>query len=64
MNRDALPESRKALDKAIDALATARHDLSAHFCLAAVNRSYYSMFYCMTALLYLNDVYTKKSSGH
>lgn len=47
------------MDKALDALATARHDLEANFTLAAANRSYYSMFYCMTGLLYLHDIHTK-----
>ncbi len=44
MNITALPEAYKALDKAIDAIATAHHDLRADFTLAAVNRAYYSMF--------------------
>jgi uncharacterized protein (UPF0332 family) len=51
------------LDKALDALATARHDLEANFTLAAANRSYYSMFYCMTGLLYLHDIHTKSHQG-
>jgi uncharacterized protein (UPF0332 family) len=59
MNLKRLPESYKALDRAIDALNTARYDLQAGFTLATINRSYQSMFYCMTGLLYLHDVHTK-----
>lgn len=40
-----------------------RHDLVANFTLAAVSRSYYSMFYCMTGLLSLKDVHTKSHQG-
>ncbi len=52
-------ESFKALERADDAIQAAKYDLEGGHVLAAANRSYYAMFYCMTALLYTKDVFAK-----
>jgi uncharacterized protein (UPF0332 family) len=56
-------EAFRAVEKAKDAIETAEHDVSGGFVSAAVNRGYYAMYYCMTALLYTKDVYAKTHSG-
>ena len=60
---NTLPEILKALEKAADALDTAEYDLKGGFMLATVNRVYYCIFYCMTALLYSEGVYAKTHQG-
>ena len=56
-------EAAKAIEKAIDALRTAEYDLKGGFVLACANRSYYTCYYCMTALLYTKNVYAKTHQG-
>jgi uncharacterized protein (UPF0332 family) len=56
-------ETTKAIEKAVDALRTAEHDLKGGFLLASVNRAYYTCYYCMTALLYTKNVYAKTHQG-
>ena len=46
-----MSEAVKALDRAKDAIETAEYTIQGDFILAAINRAYYAMFYCMTALL-------------
>ena len=60
---DFLPNALKALEKAEDAIETAKYDLKGGFETAAVNRGYYAMFYYMTALLILHNVHTKTHQG-
>lgn len=38
-------------------------DLKGGFVLATANRAYYACYYCMTALLYTQDVYAKTHQG-
>jgi uncharacterized protein (UPF0332 family) len=47
-----IAEVAKALNKAKDSIAAAAYSMTGGFILAAVNRAYYAMFYCMNALLY------------
>jgi uncharacterized protein (UPF0332 family) len=56
-------EISKALERAEDALETAVHDLKGDFMLATVNRTYYCIYYCMTALLTSQEVYAKTHQG-
>jgi uncharacterized protein (UPF0332 family) len=58
-----LAESLIMLGRAEDAILTAEHDLKAGFVLATVNRSYYSIYYCISALLYTEDIYAKSHKG-
>ena len=52
-------DSFKALERAKDTLETSEHDLKGGFTLAAVNRAYYAMFYCMSTLLFTENLYAK-----
>jgi uncharacterized protein (UPF0332 family) len=63
MNSYALENAFKAVQRAADALDTAKHDLKGGFTLAAVSRSYYVIFYCMTGLLLLHDIHAKTHQG-
>lgn len=56
-------ESQKALERAVDSLESAKHNLQGGFILTAVNRSYYACFYCMIALLYTRNLHPKTHSG-
>ena len=56
-------ESFKALEKALDAIETAKHDLNGGFTLATTNRTYYAIFYCITALLTVKKIYPKTHQG-
>jgi uncharacterized protein (UPF0332 family) len=58
-----LEESFKFLDKADDALNNAVHSIHGGFIMGTVNRAYYTMFYCMNAMLILNDVHAKTHQG-
>lgn len=58
-----LEESFKALERAEDTLNTSEHDLKGGFPLATVNRAYYTMFYCMSALLFTENIYAKSHKG-
>lgn len=44
-------------------MEAAKYDLEGGHILAAANRSYYAMFYCMTALLYTKEVVAKIHQG-
>ncbi|MBD0288102.1 MAG: HEPN domain-containing protein [Flavisolibacter sp.] len=56
-------EALKALNKAKDSLESAAYNVEGGFELAAVNRAYYTCYYCMTALLYLVNAYAKTHQG-
>ena len=56
-------ESQRALQRAVDSLESATYDLQGGFILASVNRSYYTCFYCMIALLYTRNLHPKTHSG-
>ncbi len=58
-----ISEAFKALEKAKDTIETAEHNMKGGYILAAINRAYYSMFYCMTALLLTKEVHAKTHSG-
>lgn len=53
----------KILEKAANAIENAEYDIKGGFILAAANRAYYGCFYCMTALLFTQDVYAKTHQG-
>ena len=56
-------ESLKALERAANAIENAEYDLQGGFVSATANRAYYGCFYCMIALLYTQNVYTKTHQG-
>lgn len=56
-------EALKALQKAEHALQNAGYDLAGNFFLATANRSYYTCYYCMTAMLYTQNTYAKTHQG-
>ena len=56
-------EAQLWLEKANDTLFASDFNLKNELTLAAVNRAYYSMFYCTTALLRTEGVITKSHSG-
>jgi|SRR5882724_10548993 len=62
MNKQ-LENAMKALHKAEDALENAEYNFKAGFFLPTANRSYYSAFYCMIALLYSQNIITKTHQG-
>jgi uncharacterized protein (UPF0332 family) len=63
MTSPAYNEALKALEKAKDAVQNAAYDLKGGFVLATANRAYYACYYCMTALLYTENVYAKTHQG-
>lgn len=58
-----LYEAQLALDRADDTLTESIHNLEGGFTIATANRAYYAIFYCLTALLYTEDIQTKRHSG-
>lgn len=56
-------EAQLALERAEDTLNESAHDLDGGFTIATANRAYYAVFYCLTALLYTEDIQTKRHSG-
>jgi uncharacterized protein (UPF0332 family) len=56
-------ESFKALEKAGDAIENARYNLKGEFFAATANRAHYACYYCMTALLYTQNIYSKTHQG-
>jgi uncharacterized protein (UPF0332 family) len=56
-------ESIKALDKAADAIENARYNLKGEFYGVTANRTYYACYYCLIALLYTQNVYSKTHQG-
>lgn len=63
MSKLQYSESFKAIDKALEAIEAADHDIKANFTVAAANRVYYACYYCMTALLLTQNVYAKTHQG-
>ncbi len=63
MSISSYNEAMKAINKAEDALRSAQYDLGGGFVLATANRAYYACYYCITALLYTKEVYTKTHQG-
>ena len=58
-----LHEAQLWLDRANDTLFASDFNLKNELTLAAVNRAYYSMFYCTTLLLRTEGIITKSHSG-
>ncbi len=58
-----LYESQLWLDRAKDTLIASDITLKNDLLLASVNRAYYAMFYCATALLRSENIVTKSHSG-
>lgn len=56
-------ESSKALEKAGDAIDNAIYNLKGGFFAATANRAYYAGYYCIIALLYSQNVYSKTHQG-
>jgi len=52
-----------AFAKADEAIKSADYDLKGGFFAATANRTYYTCYYCMTALLYTKSIYPKTHSG-
>ena len=63
MSKLQYSESFKAIDKALEAIEAANHDIKANFTVAAANRVYYACYYCTTALLLTQNVYAKTHQG-
>jgi uncharacterized protein (UPF0332 family) len=55
--------SLKAIEKAGDAIENAKYNLKGGFYIATANRTYYACYYCLTALLYTQEVYSKTHQG-
>ncbi len=55
-----LYESQQALERAAETLQESEYNLEGGFPIASANRAYYAVFYCLTALLHTEDVYTKR----
>ncbi|AQG81655.1 HEPN domain-containing protein [Spirosoma montaniterrae] len=58
-----LYEAQQALERSKETIDEAIYNVEGGFTTAAVNRAYYAIFYCLTALLHTEDVYTKRHSG-
>lgn len=56
-------EAQLWLERANDTLFASDFNLKNELTLAAVNRAYYSMFYCTTALLRTENIIAKSHSG-
>lgn len=56
-------EAQLILDRAEDTLKEAETILKMDMVLAAANRTYYSIFYCMSALLITEDIVSKTHKG-
>lgn len=63
MNSSTYNDALKPLERASEALGSAAYDLKGGFILTAVNRAYYSCYYCMSALLLTENVYAKTHQG-
>ncbi len=62
MSEHIRPEAYKALAKAAISLESAEQSVQ-QFPSTAVNRAYYSGFYCMTAVLYTRSITVKTHQG-
>jgi uncharacterized protein (UPF0332 family) len=51
------------IEKAEDCIDAAEHDLKGDFYEAAVNRSYYAIYNCVMALLYVTNTFPKSHKG-
>ncbi|QJW88050.1 HEPN domain-containing protein [Spirosoma taeanense] len=58
-----LYEASQALERAEETLQESAYNLEGGFPVVTVNRAYYAVFYCLTALLHTEGVYTKRHSG-
>jgi uncharacterized protein (UPF0332 family) len=58
-----LSESFKALEYAEFTLQNSEYNLHGGFALGTINRAYYAMFYCMTALLFTENIHAKSHKG-
>lgn len=58
-----LYEAQSILDRAADTLEEAEAILKMEMILAAANRTYYSIFYCISALLITEDIVSKSHKG-
>lgn len=56
-------EAEKLLQRAEETLHNAAYDLDGGYFLATANRSYYTCYYCMSALLYTRSTYSKTHQG-
>ncbi len=56
-------EAQQALDKAKDCLDDAAYNLQGGRTIVCVNRCYYSFYYCMCCLLYIEDITAKTHKG-
>jgi len=56
-------EIEKILREAEDCLSNAKYNLKGNWNKAAVNRAYYCMFYCVTALLHTQQISAKTHQG-
>lgn len=63
MDKNALQYSKYRMEKAKENLASAVIDLTNQQASAAVNRSYYSIFHAIRAILALDNFDSKKHSG-
>ncbi|MGH2642915.1 MAG: HEPN domain-containing protein, partial [Chitinophagaceae bacterium] len=63
MNTPEFHETVKAFGKAADAIESARYNLKGNFLIAVANRSYYACYYCLTGLLYTQNIYAKTHQG-
>ena len=60
---DQYKESLKALEKAADAIENAKYNYQGEFFGVTANRTYYACYYCLIALLYTQNVYSKTHQG-
>ena len=58
-----LYEAQNAIDRAEDTLTESAYNLDGGFTIATVNRAYYAVYYCLTALLHTEGIHTKRHSG-
>ncbi len=58
-----LYEAQLWLDRAKETIDASNVNLENEFLLTAINRAYYAMFYCTTALLRLENIFAKSHSG-
>jgi len=56
-------ETQLALDKAADFLSDSDFNLAGGRTIATVNRAYYAMYYCLSALLFTEDIVPKTYKG-
>jgi uncharacterized protein (UPF0332 family) len=62
-SNNRLYEAQLWLDRAKETIDASNANFENDFLLTAVNRAYYAMFYCATALLLTENVFAKSHSG-